>query len=189
MESKFGSMNMASNIQQWFVTLAKSSNPYQKKEDNREVEIKTVIRLLHEIDNRIDPEFLEIGGDDRVSLKVEGAKRELSQLSSGFSSILKLVQAIVSGYGYFTNETQLQNVKGIVLIDEIESHLHLTWQVNIIPLLKNCFPIQLFTSQRILLWCFLNCVRERLIHFIVIRMAQLKHIKFPHQIRLHLQIY
>ena len=140
MESKFGSMNMASNIQQWFVTLAKSSNPYQKKEDNREVEIKTVIRLLHEIDNRIDPEFLEIGGDDRVSLKVEGAKRELSQLSSGFSSILKLVQAIVSGYGYFTNETQLQNVKGIVLIDEIESHLHLTWQVNIIPLLKKLFP-------------------------------------------------
>ncbi|MDQ7015654.1 MAG: AAA family ATPase [Gammaproteobacteria bacterium] len=31
-------------------------------------------------------------------------------------------------------------MKGIVLIDEIESHLHLGWQVNIIPLLKKLFP-------------------------------------------------
>ncbi|WP_312412863.1 AAA family ATPase [Pseudescherichia sp.] len=140
MKTDFSSLNMGSSIEEWFITLARSSNPYQKKEDNRDVEIKTVIRLLSEIDNRIDPEFMEIGGDDRVSLKIENQKRELSQLSSGFASILKLIQAIISGYGYFTNETNLQNVKGIVFIDEIESHLHLTWQANIIPLLKTLFP-------------------------------------------------
>ncbi len=135
---------MGTSIEEWFVTLARSSNPYQKKEDNRDVEIKTVIRLLSEIDNRIDSEFMEISGDDRVSLKIENQKRELSQLSSGFASILKLIQAIVSGYGYFTNETNLQHVKGIVFIDEIESHLHLTWQANIIPLLKTLFPNTIF---------------------------------------------
>lgn len=140
MESEFSSMNMSTNIQEWFVQIARSSNPYQKTEDNREIEIKTVLRLLHQIDERIDPDYLEIGGDDRVSLKVEGREILLSQLSSGFTSILKLIQSIVSGYGYFTNETQLQNVKGIVFIDEIESHLHLSWQANIIPLLKQLFP-------------------------------------------------
>lgn len=140
MKSDFGSLNMETGIEDWFVTLARSSNPYQKKEDNRDVEIKTVIRLLHEIDSRIDSEFLEISGDDRVSLMIEGNKRELSQLSSGFTSILKLIQAIISGYGYFTNENNIQRVKGIVLIDEIESHLHLTWQASIIPLLKKLFP-------------------------------------------------
>ncbi len=140
METDFGSLNMETSIEEWFVTLARSSNPYQKKEDNRDIEIKTVIQLLHQIDERIDPDFLEISGDDRVSLMISGQKRELSQLSSGFTSILKLMQAIVSGYGYFTNETHLQKVKGIVLIDEIESHLHLTWQANIIPLLKKIFP-------------------------------------------------
>ncbi|MEK0168474.1 MULTISPECIES: AAA family ATPase [Pseudescherichia] len=144
MKTDFSSLNMGTSIEEWFVTLARSSNPYQKKEDNRDVEIKTVIRLLSEIDNRIDSEFMEISGDDRVSLKIENQKRELSQLSSGFASILKLIQAIVSGYGYFTNETNLQHVKGIVFIDEIESHLHLTWQANIIPLLKTLFPNTLF---------------------------------------------
>lgn len=139
MKTDFGSLNMETSIEEWFITLARSSNPYQKKEDNRDIEIKTVIRLLNQLDERIDPDFLEISGDDRVSLMISGQKRELSQLSSGFTSILKLMQAIVSGYGYFTNETNLQKVKGIVLIDEIESHLHLTWQANIIPLLKKIF--------------------------------------------------
>lgn len=140
MTNDFGAMNMDVRIEEWFITQARSANPYQKQDDNREVELKTVLRLLHEIDDRIDPEFLEISGDERVSFKIENEKRELSQLSSGFASILKLIQAIVSGYGYFTNETQLQKVKGIVLIDEIESHLHLSWQANIIPLLKRLFP-------------------------------------------------
>ncbi|OQX08718.1 MAG: hypothetical protein BWK73_24635 [Thiothrix lacustris] len=140
MNNSFTSLNMDTAIEEWFVTLAQSANPYQKQEDNREVEIKTVLKLLHDIDERIDPQFMEISGDSRVSLKIEGEKRELSHLSTGFASILKIIQAIVSGYGYFTNETQLQNVKGIVLIDEIESHLHLSWQAHIIPLLKRLFP-------------------------------------------------
>lgn len=140
MESEFGSMNMATNIQEWFIQIARSSNAYQSAEDNREIELKTVLHLLHEIDKRIDADYLEISGDDRVSLKIDRQKIQLSQLSSGFSSILKLIQSIVSGYGYFTNETNLQNVKGIVFIDEIESHLHLSWQANIIPLLKRLFP-------------------------------------------------
>lgn len=140
MASQFTSLNMQVGIEQWFITLAQSANPYQRKEDNREVEIHTLLRLLHQIDTRIDPEFMEVSGDGRVSLKVEGQKRELSHLSSGFASILKLLQAIISGYGYFTNEARLQHVKGIVLIDEIESHLHLAWQVRIMPLLKTLFP-------------------------------------------------
>lgn len=140
MEADFGSMNMSASIQEWFISIARSSNRWQKSEDNREVEISTVIRLLHEIDARIDPEFLQISGDDRVSLKVDGQVREISQLSSGFTSILKLIQAIVSGYGYFTNESNIQKVKGVVFIDEIESHLHLSWQANIVSLLKKLFP-------------------------------------------------
>jgi len=140
MAGDFSSLNMEMGLEQWFVKLAQSSNPYQNKADNREVELKAVREILHKIDPRIDPNFLEISGDNRVSLKIEGQKRQLSQLSSGFASLLKIVQSIVSGYGYFTNETQLQNIKGIVLIDEIENHLHLGWQAEIIPLLKKLFP-------------------------------------------------
>lgn len=138
------SLNMDTNIEEWIIQRAQSSNPYQAKEDNREVEIKTLLTLLNKIDERIDSQFLEISGDYRVFIKVENQKRELSELSSGFSSILKILQSIIAGYSYFTNETQIANVRGVVLIDEIESHLHNQWQVKIIPLLKKLFPNTIF---------------------------------------------
>jgi predicted ATP-dependent endonuclease of OLD family len=126
MNNNFTSLNMDTGIEEWFVTLAHSANPYQKQEDNRDIEIRVVLELLNKIDSRIDPKYMQISGDGRVNLKIDGQPRELSHLSTGFASILKMLQAIVSGYGYFTNETRLQQVKGIVLIDEIESHLHLS---------------------------------------------------------------
>jgi hypothetical protein len=140
MQKDFTSLGMSDGIENWFVSLAQSANCFQKKEDNREVEIEILLKLLHQIDQRIDPEFLEIDGDGRVSLKVEGQKCQLSHLSSGFAALLKLLQAIISGYGYFTNETHLQEVKGRVFIDEIENHLHLGSQAKILPWLKKLFP-------------------------------------------------
>lgn len=133
-------INSEMPIEEWVIQRAQSANPYQSKEDNREIEIKTLLELLNSIDHRISKDFMEISGSNRVFIKVEGQKRELSQLSSGFSSILKILQSIIAGYSYFTNETQIANVRGVVLIDEIESHLHNQWQVKIIPLLKKLFP-------------------------------------------------
>jgi len=140
MENDFSSLNMGTDIEQWFIAIAQSSNPFQKKKDNREIEINTVLRLCHQIDKSIDPVFMEIGGDNRVFIKINGEVTQLSHLSTGYASILKIIQSIVSGYGYFTNEQQLQHVRGIVFIDEIESHLHLSWQSKIIPTLKELFP-------------------------------------------------
>ncbi|PID62764.1 MAG: cytochrome C nitrite reductase [Gammaproteobacteria bacterium] len=128
------------SLNEWIVQRAQSANKYQSKEDNREVEITTLLTLLNKIDERIDAEFLEIAGNGRVFIQVEGQKRELSELSSGFTAILKILQAIIAGYSYFTNEVHIQQVRGMVLIDEIESHLHNEWQVNIVPLLKTLFP-------------------------------------------------
>ena len=134
------SLNMDTNLEEWIIQRAQSANPYQSKEDNRKIEIDTLLSLLNKIDNRIDPEFLEISGNNRVFIKIENQKLELSDLSSGFTSLLKIIQSIVAGYSYFTNEQQIANVRGVVLIDEIESHLHNEWQIKIVPLLKKLFP-------------------------------------------------
>lgn len=136
----FKSLNMDTNIKEWIIQRAQSANPYQAKEDNRKIELDTLLSVLNQIDKRIDSEFLEISGDNRVFIKVENQKRELAKLSSGFTSILKMIQSIIAGYSYFTNEQQITHVRGVVLIDEIESHLHNEWQVKIIPLLKKLFP-------------------------------------------------
>jgi predicted ATP-dependent endonuclease of OLD family len=133
-------LSMSDNTHAWFVTRAQSSNPYQKSRDNRQSEIEAVLAMLNAIEPRIDSRFLQIDGAEGVFLKVDGEERELGELSSGFAALLKMIQAIVAGYAAFTNEVQLRNVRGIVLIDEIDAHLHVEWQAKIIPCLKSLLP-------------------------------------------------
>lgn len=128
------------DVEQWFVKIAQNTNRFQKAEDKRDIEIDAVVNILHQIDKKIDPAFIRTDGDERVYLNIDNKERKLSQLSTGFVSLIKIIQTIISGYGYFTNTQDLQNVEGYVLIDEIESHLHLEWQVKIIPTLKKLFP-------------------------------------------------
>ncbi|WP_435978789.1 AAA family ATPase [Psychrobacter sp. DM4] len=132
-------LGMNQDIHHWFIERAQSVNPYQKSDDNRQVDIDTVLGALNTLDNRIG-KALNVDGDDNVYLTIEGQETELNNLSSGFISVVKIIQAIVSAYSAFTNEQDLLNVKGVVLIDEIESHLHVEWQTRIIPTLKELFP-------------------------------------------------
>jgi hypothetical protein len=133
-------LGMMGDTREWFVRRAQSTNPYQKSADNRSVEIDAVLAMLHEMEDSIDANTLQIDGDGRVFLTVAGKECELGELSSGFASLVKLMQAIIAGYAAFTNETKLQHVCGIVLIDEIEAHLHPQWQAKIIPCLKKLLP-------------------------------------------------
>jgi predicted ATPase len=129
-----------SGTSEWFVKRVRVASDRYKSKDSHEAEINVVLSTLHAVDPRIDHEYLQIDDDDRVFLKVDGVERALDELSSGFAALLKMVQAIVAGYAAFTNEKQLQRVRGIVFIDEIDAHLHAEWQVRIIPCLKALFP-------------------------------------------------
>ncbi|GHU38429.1 hypothetical protein AGMMS50256_37710 [Betaproteobacteria bacterium] len=133
-------LGMSGNTSEWFVKRVRATSDRYKSKDSHEAEINAVLSMLHAVELRVDPVYLQIDDDDRVFLKVDGEERELDELSSGFASLLKLVQAIVAGYAAFTNEVQLQCVRGIVLIDEIDAHLHPTWQAKIIPCLKTLLP-------------------------------------------------
>ena len=144
MSNSFSSLNMQVDLQSWITTRAKYSNRFVKGVDSREIEIKTLLQILHKIDDRIDADFLEMDGSDNVYIKISGKELQLSQLSSGFAALVRIIQAIIAGFGNFTNAENLAEVEGVVLIDEIESHLHVQWQTRIISLLKQAFPKTIF---------------------------------------------
>lgn len=79
---------MDTNVKEWIIQRANSANEFQAQENNRKVELEILISLLNKIDNRIDEKFLEKSGY-KVFIKVENEKRELSDLSSGFTSIFE----------------------------------------------------------------------------------------------------
>lgn len=140
MPSNFTALNMDVDVGRWFVVRAQSDNPYQSVTDNRAGDLRAMLRVLHLLEPRIDPEFLEISGSEAVSLRIDGEPRPLSELSTGFSAVLKIVQAIVSGFASLTNAARVEDVDGMVFIDEVESHLHVGWQAKVMRLLRQAFP-------------------------------------------------
>lgn len=144
MADDFTRLNMDTDVNRWFVQRAQSANPHQTRADDRRSEIASVLRVLHLIDSRIDPDFLEVSGAEIVSLRIDDEARELPAMSTGFSAILKIVQAIVEGFSSFTNASEVENVAGSVFIDEIESHLHAGWQVKVMRMLRSAFPSATF---------------------------------------------
>lgn len=140
-DGKMSFLGMDINVNDWFIERAKSVNPYQVESQLNKNAIDTVLKCLNKIEPLFSIDFLQINDSNQVYLKVDNEIKELSELSSGFLSLVKIIQSIINFYSEFTGgHFDLLNIKGIVLIDEIESHLHLEWQVKIIPILKNLFP-------------------------------------------------
>ncbi|MGN0051004.1 MAG: AAA family ATPase [Prevotella sp.] len=78
--------------------------------------------------------------------KTEGCF-SLADLSDGYSSALDIVADIILKMQDGNNVVRSYDVPGIVFIDEIETHLHLKLQRDILPFLTTLFPkIQFFVT-------------------------------------------
>ena len=77
----------------------------------------------------------------------EGKEFKFTELSDGYAAILDIVVDLILKMQSKNHLTRAYNKKGIVLIDEVETHLHLELQKMIMPILTNVFPnIQLIIT-------------------------------------------
>ena len=83
------------------------------------------------------PEFQTIDGDLPVNV-----------LSQGTQSTIQWLAHFLFGYAqYYEYPESLDDKPGILIVDEIDVHLHPTWQRRIIPALISNFPnLQIFCS-------------------------------------------
>ncbi len=87
-------------------------------------------------------QFNSILQDLEPSFLLKGNKIYLEELSSGFKSIIAIVFSIVE-WIEATNEgenAKIDIAEGTVLIDELDSHLHPSWQTKIKKVLEQIFP-------------------------------------------------
>jgi hypothetical protein len=79
---------------------------------------------------------MDVLGDDGKRIRVPA-----TWLSQGYQSIIAWLADVV---GYILLEwggvVPAAEMEGVVLVDEIDLHLHPTWQVHLIPALKKVFP-------------------------------------------------
>jgi energy-coupling factor transporter ATP-binding protein EcfA2 len=113
---------------------------------------KDVLTKIKELLARV----LQLKGPEQVYLEQNGiyvkdssGKVGLSALADGFRGTVTWVLDLVSWWFLYRREwgtTQFLDVHGIVLIDEVEQHLHPRWQRNIMRLLTESFPHVQFIS-------------------------------------------
>ncbi len=129
-------------IANWFVSRLIVNPNFVMSEQNKSNEVVTVLKLIE----KLEPSFkLLNSNDEELNVIYHEGKLlinniPLDKLSTGFVSIIKIFQEIVAGYGGWSNLDDLSQVEGVVFIDEVEPHLHISWQTKIIGILKESFP-------------------------------------------------
>ena len=72
----------------------------------------------------------------------------LNTMSQGTQSVIQWLARLVIGYAdYYDFPERLEDEPGVLIVDEIDAHLHPAWQRGIIPTLTKHFPnLQIFCS-------------------------------------------
>jgi len=119
------------------------------KDDNDTQTVKKIDSWF----NNFEKMLRQIFNDDSLELQfdrrnimsynflIKRSNRELfdfTTLSDGYSAIIDIVTELLLKIE--TTESKSFDIEGIVLIDEVETHLHVEMQKNIMPLLTNFFP-------------------------------------------------
>ncbi len=132
-------------VANWFVSRLIVNPNFVRNGQHKENEVVTVLELMEKLDPSLKLVTKTPEGKRSLSIIFEEGQLlingvPLDKLSTGFVSIIKIFQEIVAGYGGWSNSDDLSQVDGIVFIDEVEPHLHISWQTKIINILKTFFP-------------------------------------------------
>jgi len=93
---------------------------------NREIEIEIVPSMV---------------ADDGVEFREKGVAVTFNQLSAGYRSVIILICDLITRLSEKQQVEKISQFQGIVLIDEIELHLHPKWQYGFMRKLRETFPL------------------------------------------------
>ena len=97
-------------------------------------------RLLGEIFQDKDLQLYFNYKDYSFKILTKGKEFKFTELSDGFAAVLDIVVDLILKMQHKNQLIRVYEYEGIVLVDEIETHLHLELQKVIMPLLTEIFP-------------------------------------------------
>jgi hypothetical protein len=120
--------------------LAGDSSPF--KEMGAPLKLPTeTINHIRELLDQLLPMISLKDPNGTGNLETPFGKVPISELSEGYKSMLSwlahLIMHLLAAVKWRGN---IMDIRGIVLIDEVDLHLHPAWQQQVIPSLQKCFP-------------------------------------------------
>ncbi|MBQ9230735.1 MAG: AAA family ATPase [Prevotella sp.] len=122
------------NPEQWIKDLALDKT----KQKNQKLGVEALKRVINDILNK--DVAIEMDGS-RVFFVEKGYRESLDELSEGYRSMIIFVCDLL--YRLLDNNPDVDKIfeiPAVVLVDEIDEHLHLKWQRQIVKKLRGIFP-------------------------------------------------
>ncbi len=145
LRDKYGvNENAGIDFVQYIVNL-KADRSFARDENDE----TSVTQINNWFDN-FEKSLQNILGDDKLRLEFDrknynftlidkdGELSDFTTLSDGYSTILNIISELIMRME--NKASKSYDIQGIVLIDEIETHLHIDLQKKILPFLTNFFP-------------------------------------------------
>lgn len=131
------------NFISWFEKLERNAFNIRKDIPVLEAVRNTVMKMLSLLTKREVELFIYRESDLEVKFKDSDNREKVSHLSDGYRNVIGLVSDIAYRMAILNPDLGLDVVErtpGVVLIDEIDLHLHPKWQREIVFILQSLFP-------------------------------------------------
>lgn len=124
---------------------------YLKKEEIFSSILSTISAIVSDITDRFPLSFSKINEDGYgffPEFNTIDGPLSLNRLSQGTQSTIQWVSRLIISYAEYYNFTSdFETMPGVLIIDEIDAHLHPSWQRRIIPALTQHLPnLQIFCA-------------------------------------------
>lgn len=143
----------STTVAMWFASRLLVNPNFVVGIQNRTDEVAVILQLLEAFDSEHFGGIVTTeSGNRRFAIAFSEGHllfmgRPIDRLASGYTALLKILQEIVSSIAAWEamrNRSDLLATDAIILIDEIDAHLHPRWQKKLLPFLKAQFPNALF---------------------------------------------
>ena len=110
----------------------------EQKENNNVISVSDAKKLLQELLNS----DIEIDiSPDKVTFTEKGSEVSFEQLSAGYKGVITIICDMIARLSEKQQVEHIKEFQGVVLIDEVELHLHPKWQYSFMNKLREIFPL------------------------------------------------
>lgn len=132
-QNLFDHYSQLKNVESWL------SDPTRVPPNNFNNMSKSLRELLMLPGFNDNNEILIRRRSGKITVNLGGSPQNIYDLCDGYQSVLAYVLDIMMSINSLWPSPE--NAQGVVLLDEIETHLHPSWKIRIVSLLRNIFPL------------------------------------------------
>lgn len=128
----------ASTLRSLFDPFAKLQHPGSWLQSLRSEDFNALARAMREVLVLQEDDSIERDQEGRLFVRAHGRDTPLERLSDGYRSLMAMVLNVMRGM--LDEWGNLENARGLVLIDEVETHLHPRWKLRVVSALRRAMP-------------------------------------------------